>query len=111
MAHITSKKDSDDEEYDKEKQDKLTTASKTDFHKFVHALTLSWLELKESNERKLKALIDPVALHLKEMAASTESGSTFVAFMTSQMSSLTELLKQVRNIEEETGNTEKEIET
>ena len=63
----------------------------------MHALLISWLELTElasdgTTNSKQRALIEPVALHLKELSASNETSSTFVAFMTSQMASLTKLL-------------------
>lgn len=59
----------------------------------MHALLLAWLGFTESDERDSKALIEPVALHLKELSASDMSSQTIVAYLTSQMESLAGVLQ------------------
>lgn len=46
-------------------------------------------------------MVDPVRVHLKELSASKLTGPTIIAFLASQMSTLTQLLHQVRTFEVE----------
>ena len=70
------------------------------FGKFVHALLLSWLDSSDATSEK-KAVSEVICLHLKELSASAATSPTIVAYLSSQMLQLTELLRTLREIEDD----------
>lgn len=60
---------------------------------------MKWLDLREQDGAQL--LLGPVELHLKELSSDPLTSPTIVAYLSSQMDSLTSLLQNMRNLEEE----------
>ena len=67
------------------------TAEKgANFGRFVYALLLVYLDMSEpagpqtlatKHQKKSKALIDPIVLHLKELCVSSHSSATIIAYL------------------------------
>lgn len=59
------------------------------FGRFVHALLLVWLGMgadsEETEDENKKGQSEALCLHLKELSASTMTGPTIVAHLSSQM--------------------------
>jgi len=65
--------------------------SKEEYARFVHALLLQWLDIRE-NQSKSEGIAKSIQVHLKELSTEEHASPTIVAYLSSQMQSLTGLL-------------------
>ena len=77
-----------------------------DFARFVHALLLKWIDLTETPGEEQATVAQAICLHLKELSTANATGPTIVAYLSSQMQSLTGMLSELRLIEEESRDFE-----
>jgi len=90
------------------KWDKTQQKQAEDFARFTHCLLLKWLDLSESSveTKEQEGVLRSVQLHLKELSSDPLVSPTIVAYLSSQMESLTSLLQSLRELEEEARDAE-----